>query len=313
MTFEQTTLFGSPEETLLDLVQKYPEIELLKTERTLSREDIREFLLKRKELELKANGIERMYSEDDYVLTAEYLMNNEIRVVPFANMSVYQTEYMRASLNEAQNYPGAKPYQVWCGDVPIGILTFGVPLLRIGQRVQEQPEDMDFQQGWNIQVCVSYPWASKYLVGKLLATIGCTMGRMAGAPFVETTGLYGKAIQYDRLPFFRFMGLTKGLSGYKYILPREFFKELEHLMAIYFDIDTRSFHDKWKTLLQQFFVKTGMSKEGFQATNCLMQRSYYLCMIDESWPRYNEKWLPPATIEEAVDYWRNRWLVKRLD
>ena len=312
MAFEQTTLFGSAEDTLLELIQKYPEIHLLKGKSELGRNAIRELLLERKAKELKKNGYDRMYDETDYELTAQDLMENEIRIVPFTAASIYRVEYMRTSLNEAKNYPGTKPYQVWCGEVPIGILTFGVPLLRIGQRVAEQPEEMDFQKGWNIQVCVSYPWASKFLVGKLLATLGCTMGRMAGAPFIETTGLFGKAIQYDRLPFFRFMGLTKGWAGYKYVLPREFFKELEVLMRTYFDTDTRSFHDKWKTVLQQFFTKTGMSKKGYQATNLMMRRSYYLCMTDPTWPRYNEKWLPPETIEQAIEYWRNRWLVKRL-
>ena len=53
MTFEQTTLFGSAEDTLLELIQKYPEIHLLKGKSELGRNAIRELLLERKAKELK--------------------------------------------------------------------------------------------------------------------------------------------------------------------------------------------------------------------------------------------------------------------
>jgi len=203
-----------------------------------------------------------------------------------------------------------------CGKVKIGILCFGMTLFKTKLRSSSIPDE-DKQLGVNMQTCISYPWARKFITGKLHASIACAMAYEKGYNFIETTSLYGKSIQYDRLPFFRYRGLTTGIGRAGLIFPPEFYTEGKKLLIAYAGSKTSSFINKphsntKKTMTTALLKESGLWDDGYRVENISVRRGYYLGILNKKYPDWKQKWMPPKTFDEAVEYWRKRWLVKRL-
>jgi len=308
----QRTLFGkSKREIILDFLNPYlPILEKLKEPHEFSKEEIRTLLKKEKKKALLKRN-EKMYRKEDCEITAEELMNGKIKVDKILSNQYFLEEYNRTSMNRANAYPGQKPYLITCNNKKIGLLTLSVPLFSIRQR-NETGIDLSEHSGYNIQICVSYPWAAPFLTGKLLASIGCAMSYEERMDFVETTSLYGKSIQYDRLPFLRYKGLTNGIGRITNIFPPELFKEgldLLKRLNLISENTAKSHSNRSKNVLRLLMKHAELEGD---VNNGRVRRGYYLCLINKSLKGYKQKWEPPHSIEEAIEYWRKRWLVKRL-
>jgi hypothetical protein len=313
---KQSTLIGKPQDLFNDLIEKYPTVHELKEKRTMDKEEIRGYLIKNKEYELKRLKIERMYEESDMEITAKELMEDKISIRKFSSGDSYIRETAQITMNTAGLTPGLKAYQVLCNGIKIGVFGLANVLLSTTPRNKIFPESLDKQDGLNLQICISYPWSGKFLVGKLLATLGCTMTYLQNKDYMETTSLYGKSVQYDRLPFLRYLGLTSGGLGAKYLFPHQFYLDLRVKLKNFinhYSVEGKSYHDKKQQQVSALLKLTGLWDEGYRVHNLVMRRGYYICYMNNRFKGYEAKRLPPKTYNEAIDYWRNRWLVKRMD
>lgn len=313
MKTKQTTIFNTNKEKIItDFLKQYPQIELLKTKKILERETIRNYLIENKKRDLKIHNT-RMYKEGDKYINAQMLMNNNISIRKFKKINNFLLEYRKTSLNRANQYPGMKPYQILCDNVPIGLICLGVPLFTIKKRDMIIGKE-NRQKGHNIQCCVSYPWASRFLTGKLLASISCAIGYQDNKKFIETTSLFGKSIQYDRLPFLRFITLTNGKGRLGGVFPPDFYTKGKYLLQRLIsqkELKLSKQSDSKKTIMDALIKNSYYSKE-YKVSNVSVKRGYYLCCIDKNFSNYKKKWEPPHSVDEAIEYWRKRWLVKRL-
>jgi len=311
----QQTLFGqSPKGLLMDFLADYPQIEFMKGPvKELDRKQIRDIMLEMKNEDMKHKGYS-MYEKEDQHVTAEMLNTGKITARKVEAAS-FLKEHRRTSLAEVNGFI-QWPYILYLDKIKIGLINFSNSMMRNSERDALLPKGKtvnDFN-GRNIQTCVAYPWASHFLVGKLCATVACAIGRQDGLDFVETTSLFGKSIQYDRLPFLRQHGFTTGSTGATYLFPHVFFQQLQkHLQTFYGGyLVNDEYFSKKKALLLALTRVTGLEDKGYKITNVSMKRGYYLSIINEKINKFEEKRLPPADIDEAVEYWRRRWLVKRL-
>lgn len=309
----QSTLFGSPAQVLQKYIDKYPQIHQLAEPKELVREDIRTVMVDLKNEEMKREGY-KMYT-DEYSITAKELMEEKIWVKGVSARQ-FLHEHQRSSLAECKGFI-QEGYIVYCGDTPIGLINFMISMMRNTERDKLFPEGkgVNDYNGKNIQTCVSYPWAGRFLVGKLLATLACSIAmddKECG--FVETTSLFGKSIQYDRLPFLKMYGTTTGSTGATYIFPHYFFQDLQKSLRTFCKgyLVEDNFFSKKKSLLVALFKLTGLDKKGYKVTNLVIKRGYYLCILNRDIEGFTEKRLPPLGVDGAVEYWRKRWLIKRM-
>ena len=313
---KQNTVIGKPEDIFKSLIEKYPTIHELKEKRNMDKEEIRKYLVMNKQYELKRLKIDKMYEKNDLEITSKELMNEKITIRKFSSNEKYIQEYAKMSMNTAQLVPGVKAYQVRCNDIKIGVFSLANVLLSTTPRNRIFPESLDKQNGLNLQVCVSYPWSGQYLVGKLLATLSCTMVYLKNKDYMETTSLYGKSIQYDRLPFLRYLGLTSGGLGAKYLFPHQFYTDLRGKLKSFinhYSIEGKTYHDKKQQQVTALLKLTGLWDKGYRVHNLVMRRGYYICYMNNQFKNYKTEWLPPKTYNKAIEYWRNRWLIKRIE
>ena len=313
---KQATLIGKPQDLFKALIEKYPTIHELKEKRILGKEEIRKYMIMNKKYELKRLKIDKMYEESDISITSEELMTGKITIRKFSSNNKYIQEYAKMSMNTAQLVPGVKAYQVRCNDKKIGVFSLANVLLSTTPRNKIFPEVLDKQNGLNLQVCVSYPWSGKYLVGKLLATLSSTMVFLNNKDYMETTSLYGKSVQYDRLPFLRYLGLTSGGLGAKYLFPHQFYTDLRGKLKSFvnhYSIEGKTYHDKKQQQITVLLKLGGLWDKGYRVKNLVMHRGYYICYMNNRFKGYEAKRLPPKSYNEGVEYWRNRWLIKRMD
>jgi len=309
----QSTLFGSPKDALLNLIEGYPQVEYLKPPiKELKRDKIREIMVKIKDQDMAREHF-TMYSENDGRITGEELKTGKISIKEVEAAS-FLGEHKRTSMAECKGFI-QDSYIVYCNSTKIGLINFSNSMMKNEERAGlfEDGKGVNDYKGKNIQTCVSYPWAGPFMVGKLLATISCALGRLEGLDFVETTSLFGKSIQYDRLPFLRMLGYTTGSTGATYLFPHEFFQKLQKLMRTFYTgylVDDDYFSKK-KSLLHAFLRITGLEAKGYEPKNVVIKRGYYLSILSPKLKDYCPERLPPATVEEAVEYWRTRWLSKK--
>jgi hypothetical protein len=270
-------------------------------------------MVENKRFDIQQEGYE-MHKETDWNITAEDLNTGRIEMRP-TQARTFLKEHKRTSMAECKGLV-QEPFIVYCNDIPIGLINLCISMMRNKARDSRFPDGKgvnDFY-GRNIQTCVSYPWASKYLVGKLLASVSCGYGAEKGMDFIETTSLFGKSIQYDRLPFLRMHGYTTGSTGATYLFPHKFFLDLHAAIKSHCDgyLTDDSYFSKKKSLIVGLLKLTGLFEKGYRASNITIKRGYYLCVLNENFKEFNKNHLPPGSVEEAVEYWRKRWLVKRL-
>lgn len=217
-------------------------------------------------------------------------------------------------------------------DTILGLLEYSVPILITDLRYKyinlkkfnEDKKDVNVfvsNSGKVMATCVSlYPF-SEYLGGKLIASIGCSRELIRDSfgdnmYFVETTSLYGKSIQYDRLPFLRFGGLTVGTC--KYLFRKDFLDSAKKLTERYYDFKYNRYglFFRKSDLLNNLLKFSGLP---YKITSVRTRRGYYYSILDNESKskihadKWKDKWYPPQTIDDAVRYWKERWLSKRID
>ena len=173
----------------------------------------------------------------------------------------------------------------------------------------------------NILACVGMqPVAYNMNIGKLLVSLCFTdqvqkeFKRRYGHYFacVTTFSLYGKGIQYDRLPWIKYKGLTK---GYGFQLPITFYqKGIEYLKLL--DIDITKFNKgfsskirKLRTILSTLgyndeLINHGMCRGVYVGYTCKDGQQFLCGEVDKFTPMAN-------SVKQIVDWWKERWALNR--
>lgn len=176
----------------------------------------------------------------------------------------------------------------------------------------------------NISTCVALqPFGYNFNGGKLMSALAFSLEIMIyykekysdNLLGLTTTSLYGKSIQYDRLPFLKILGYTKGHSV------KDIPSEVTRICADYLKKECGYNYPLRKKfiILQKAFDKLGISKEDFLQSNkkgiyfgytahnsrdiLLGKTPAHMC------PQYNEYVKPTA---EVFDWWVHRWAIQRF-
>lgn len=173
----------------------------------------------------------------------------------------------------------------------------------------------------NILACVGMqPVAYNMNIGKLLVSLCFTdqvqkeFKRRYGHYFacVTTFSLYGKGIQYDRLPWIKYKGLTK---GYGFQLPITFYqKGLEYLKLLNIDVTrlNKGFSSKIRKLravllalgYNDELINHGMCRGVYVGYTCKEGQQFLCGEVDKFTPMAN-------SVKQIVDWWKERWALNR--
>lgn len=256
----------------------------------------------------------------------EYLLNNE-RFCDLTNdriwVKICETKEEKAKwatfvhLTSSLPFKGAVGRQVklfiMCGDHVLGMIHLTSPL------AQSKVRDayLNFQDKWNelkgiynIETCVSTPKYSSLLTGKLL--IYCVFSNTIKTYLenkyentvigFETTSLYGKSSIYNRIPFFKYLGLTEGLSAV-YIKDPEWKKLLKEYYEVYPNTKTKRLAPvKFQIVdkLSNYYKKNNIEFPYEYKSESFRRGVYFGYCLDRS-------------IEDAIADWRTRWLYGRIE
>jgi hypothetical protein len=214
-------------------------------------------------------------------------------------------------------------------DKYLGIMSLSSDVYNLGERDDFigwsfKDKETKLKHIMNITTCVPLqPFGYNFNGGKLIASLAFSLEIMNyfrekyddSLLGIITTSLYGKSIQYDRLPSLKFIGLTKG-NSVKDIPP-----EVTKLCADYLKKEWNLDYPLRKKfiILQKAFDKLNISKEDFLQSNpkgiyfgytshnshdiLLRKTPAHIC------PKYN-KHVKPA--EEIGQWWIDRWAVQRF-
>ena len=198
-------------------------------------------------------------------------------------------------------------------NVILGMVHLVSPLAQM--RVRD--EYLLFENKWkqlreiyNIEVCVPTKKYANLLTGKLLVYGVFTNevcqyleskygDKVTG---FETTSLYGKSSMYNRIPFFKYLGLTDGMSAL-FIKDDEWKKILEEYYEVYPNTKTNRLAPvKFQIVdkLATYYRKAG-KRFPYQYQSKEFQRGVYFGYKRE------------IDLSEAVDEWRKRWLSMRWE
>ena len=177
----------------------------------------------------------------------------------------------------------------------------------------------------NITTCVPLqPFGYNFNGGKLIAALAFSLE--IATHFREkyddsllaiiTTSLYGKSIQYDRLPFLQFIGYTKGNSVMN--IPSDVTKICADFLKKEFQLDYPL--RKKFIIVQKAFDKLGISKEDFLQSTPKGIYFGYTCNNAHDMltgktpihisPKYNQH-VKPA--QEICQWWIGRWAIQRFN
>jgi len=190
---------------------------------------------------------------------------------------------------------------------------------------REQKEKR-LQSLMNIYTCVSLEPFNQLISGKLLA-MSCFSDevidyfeksyeeKLAG---LTVTSIYGKSIQYDRIPHLKFLGLSDGVGTVQFSNStlmdiHTYFKE--HDLKL--QKDGRKFVTQAKARMvdkvcRDIGLKSGMLEHkhrrgiyfGYTKENA---KDFLLCKSDEM-KRFKDR-----SMNELSNYWKERWMSKRSD
>lgn len=132
---------------------------------------------------------------------------------------------------------------------------------------------------------------------------------------IDTMGAFGKSVIYNRLRGWKFIGFTQ---GYTHIHLNGLFEEAKEKLKNKEVLKGYGFGKgaNWKfRVLLEYFKEQGICREEMLKTP--FKRGYYITPLAENFkeflqgkeekPIYNIR-----TFEEEVQYWRLRWLAKRI-
>ena len=203
-------------------------------------------------------------------------------------------------------------YFVKCDDAIIGMIHLTSPLAQCAVRDAYCNFDNkweDLKHIYNIETCVSISVWSNLLTGKLLLyTVFsnevkeylCNKYNYDVVGF-ETTSLYGKSSIYNRIPFFKYLGLTEGLSAV-YISDDNCRKLWAEYQTVYPNTKTNRLAPvKFQIVdkMAKYYKKIGKEFPYTYSSTNFKRGVYFGYCINKS-------------LDEQIDTWRNRWLIGRL-
>ena len=273
---------------------------------------------KKETLEKNKNIIDKY--RNDYNRNLEIdcdLINDEISVEICETKEQKQKWTAYVHLTTSLPYRGAVGRQVKlfvkCGNHILGMVHLVSPLAQMKVR----DEYLNFKNKWedlkgvyNIETCVATPKYSNYLTGKLLiyATFSDYVVNYLEEKYqnkvigFETTSLYGKSSIYNRIPFFKYLGLTEGLSAV-YLKDEEWQKIYAEYKQVYPNTKTNRIAPvKFQIVdkLSKYYKKQGLEfPYDYQSQS--FQRGVYFGYIEDK------------ALDSRVEDWRNRWLYGRIE
>jgi hypothetical protein len=219
-------------------------------------------------------------------------------------------------LTSSLPYRGAVGRQVklfvMCSEHILGMVHLTSPLAQAKVR----DAYLNFEDKWgqlkgvyNIETCVSVPKYSNLLTGKLLVycvfsnEIKDYLKSKYGDDVIgfETTSLYGKSSIYNRIPFFKYLGLTEGLSAV-YIKDDQWKKILNEYLKVYPDTKTKRLAPvKFQIVdkLSKYYAKAGKPFPYEYKSESFKRGVYFGYCVNRN-------------IELSVSEWRDRWLIGRM-
>ena len=203
-------------------------------------------------------------------------------------------------------------YFVKCDDVIIGMIHLTSPLAQCAVRdayCNFNNKWEDLKHIYNIETCVSISTWSNLLTGKLLLyTVFSNEVKeylynkySDDVVGFETTSLYGKSSIYNRIPFFKYLGLTEGLSAV-YISDDNWRKLWAEYQTVYPNTKTNRLAPvKFQIVdkMAKYYKKIGKEFPYTYSSTNFKRGVYFGYCINKS-------------LDEQIDTWRNRWLIGRL-
>ena len=186
-----------------------------------------------------------------------------------------------------------------------------------------ETKDVNLKNIMNISTCVPLqPFGHNFNGGKLIAALAFSLDiathyrekyddSLLG---LTTTSLYGKSIQYDRLPFLKHLGYTEGYSTAN--IPSEVTKLCANYLKMEYNYDYST--RKKLVIIHAAFKRLNIDKNEFLKTN---EKGIYFGFTSTNakdilcgntpihmCPQYT-KYVRPAS--EVLSWWIERWAIQR--
>lgn len=285
----------------------------------VDKQELRELFTEQKEETLQKNKmlLEKYQDEYNNNLSKDIdLLNGNISIEFCETKDQIQKWKAFVHLTTSLPWKGAVgrqvKYFVKCDDVIIGMIHLTSPLAQCAVRDAYCAFDNkweDLKHIYNIETCVSISEWSSLLTGKLcLYTVFSNevkqyLQNKYGDNVVgfETTSLYGKSSIYNRIPFFKYLGLTEGLSAV-YISDNDWRKLWAEYKTVYPNTKTNRLAPvKFQIVdkMAKYYKKIGKEFPYTYSSANFKRGVYFGYCIDKS-------------LDEQINDWRNRWLVGRI-
>ena len=285
----------------------------------VDKQELRELFTEQKEETLQKNKtlLEKYQDEYNNNLSKDIdLLNGNISIEFCETKDQIQKWKAFVHLTTSLPWKGAVgrqvKYFVKCDDVIIGMIHLTSPLAQCAVRDAYCVFDNkweDLKHIYNIETCVSISKWSSLLTGKLcLYTVFSNevkqyLQNKYGDNVVgfETTSLYGKSSIYNRIPFFKYLGLTEGLSAV-YISDNDWRKLWAEYKTVYPNTKTNRLAPvKFQIVdkMAKYYKKIGKEFPYTYSSANFKRGVYFGYCIDKS-------------LNEQINDWRNRWLVGRI-
>lgn len=203
---------------------------------------------------------------------------------------------------------------VYADDMIIGMLQFCSPLAILGERdkyLNLTENKFQILKGvYNIGSCLPIRKYAHLLTGKLLVYVAFSneirqkLESRYGDKVIgyETTSLYGKSSMYNRIPFLKFLGVSKGYSAV-HISKDDWNKIKEEYFSIFpRKVEKQLAPKKYQIIdkLSNYYKKLDKPFP-YEYKSTLFQRGIYFgYTIDKS-------------LDEQVQAWRERWYFPRKE
>lgn len=285
----------------------------------VDKQELRELFTEQKEETLQKNKtlLEKYQDEYNNNLSKDIdLLNGNISIEFCETKDQIQKWKAFVHLTTSLPWKGAVgrqvKYFVKCDDAIIGMIHLTSPLAQCAVRDAYCAFDNkweDLKHIYNIETCVSISEWSSLLTGKLcLYTVFSNevkqyLQNKYGDNVVgfETTSLYGKSSIYNRIPFFKYLGLTEGLSAV-YISDNDWRELWAEYKTVYPNTKTNRLAPvKFQIVdkMAKYYKKIGKEFPYTYSSANFKRGVYFGYCIDKS-------------LDEQINDWRNRWLVGRI-
>lgn len=286
----------------------------------VDKQELRELFTEQKEETLQKNKtlLEKYQDEYNNNLSKDIdLLNGNISIEFCETKDQIQKWKAFVHLTTSLPWKGAVgrqvKYFVKCDNAIIGMIHLTSPLAQCAVRDAYCAFDNKWENLkhiYNIETCVSISAWSSLLTGKLcLYTVFSNevkqyLQNKYGDNVVgfETTSLYGKSSIYNRIPFFKYLGLTEGLSAV-YISDNDWRKLWAEYKTVYPSTKTNRLAPvKFQIVdkMAKYYKKIGKEFPYTYSSANFKRGVYFGYCIDKS-------------LEEQINDWRNRWLIGRME